>query len=263
MAKRLRDQDFKIPKRISDAEWEALCETSRIAVKYRHQLRMRLNNVVDSLVGWMSEERNLPERKSDLAQVNDMLSHVDKAGAVISRLGPAGHLAFKAISPFLAPMLAAQWMNESFPDNDSTPKRSVPEEFSGLRCPPRQTHRTSEYFIEEDSLEARFEFVRQNPAQTLKAALEQIDVGLREILCALDLQPRSRGGQKPLVYRHYAIINLIEIWDEMGRVPSSGPDSDCTSFCVEVIYAMGWPTKGLSAAMPDAIKHWRHLSGKN
>ena len=262
MAKRLRRENFPIPNKIGNANWVELCETFHIPSECRGTLRVRLNELVDALAIWMSSDRTLPDRKSDREKVKEILSCIKAAAAQTAKLGPAGHLASKAISPFAAPMLAAQWMNESFLDDDDTPRRSAQEDSSGLR-PPRDSIRAPTYFIEELSHQARFEFVHKRPVETIVAALQQIAAGLGEVLRAFDLQPSSRGGQEPLLYRHYAIIHLIEIWNEIGKEPSSGPTSACTAFCESVVVAMGWPTEGLSSAMPDAVKHWRHLSGKS
>jgi hypothetical protein len=263
MAKRLRNEDFSIPKKITDDAWETICKTSRIPRGDGQRLKKRLDDFVDEFATWMRGERTLPDRKSDREQVTEILSDINAAAAQIDKLGPAGHLAFKAISPFVASMLSAQWMNESFPDDDYTPQRSsVPERFSELRESPRESIRAPTYFIEEHSRETRLQFVRQHPVKTVGAALMEIGRGLSEVLRAFDFQPRSRGGQEPLRYRHYALINLIGMWSELGKEPSSGPNSDCTAFCESVAVAMGWPSEGLSWAMPDAIKHWRHLAGK-
>src|SRR5262245_50972884 len=208
----------------------------------------------------MSNDRRLPGRTSDREQVKEILSHIKAAAAQTYKLGPAGHLAFKAISPFVAAMLASQWMNESFPYDDNTPQRlPVPEGSFVLRPPLRISPRAPTYFIEELSRETRFKFVFQKPVKTMGEASSS----LSEVLRAFELQPRSRGGQEPLLYRHYALVNLIEMWVEIGGEPSSGPNSACTLFCESVVDAMGWPTEGLSSAMPDAIKHWHHLSGKS
>lgn|SRR5215471_1608811 len=264
MAKRLRNEDFPIPKRIpKDDAWETICKIAEIPSRDWERLRIRLNNLVDALARWMSTDRTLPDRKSDRERVKEILSHIKAAAAQTDKLGPAGHFVFKAISPFVAPMLAAQWMNETFPDDDYTPQRSpAPEESSGLR-PLRTSIQAAEYFIEEHSLGARYQFVGHAPVRVTVAALKKIEEGLSEVLHAFSLQPRSKGGQEPLLYRHYAIINLIEMWDAIGKQASSGPDSACTLFCLSVVDAMGWPSEGLSSTMPDAIKHWRHLSGKN
>ena len=266
MAKRLRNEDFPSPKRIEDEDWETICKTARIPRGDRERLRMRVNELVDALEKWMSRDRRLPDRKSDRDQVKEIFSHINAAAAQTDKLGPSGQLALKAISPFLAPlasMLAAQWMNESFPDDDYTPQRSSVPESSGLCDPLRTSIRAPTYFIEEHSREARFQFVRQRPVKTVGAVLKEIGRGLSEALRTLDLQPRSRGGQEPLQYRHYALVNLIDMWAEIGKEPSSGPNSDCTAFCEGVADAIGWPTEGLSSAMPDAIKHWHYLARKN
>jgi hypothetical protein len=255
MAKRSRNEDFPSPKRIEDEDWETICKT--FGIPSGDRLRIRVNELVDALEKWMSRDRRLPDRKSDRKQVEKIFSHINAAVAKTDKLGPAGHLALKAISPFLASMLAAQWMNESFPDDDYTPQSS------GLREPLRTSIRAPTYFIEEHSPGARFQFVRQRPVKTVGAALKEIGRGLSEALRAFDLQPRSRGGQEPLLYRHYALVNLIDMWAEIGKEPSSGPTSDCTAFCEGVADAIGWPTDGLSSAMPDAIKHWHYLTGKN
>ena len=167
MAKRLRNEDFPSPKRIEDEDWETICKTARIPSGDRERLRMRVNELVDALEKWMSRDRRLPDRKSDRDQVKEIFSHINAAAAQTDKLGPSGQLALKAISPFLASMLAAQWMNESFPDDDYTPQRSSVPESSGLREPLRTPIRAPTYFIEEHSREARFQFVRQRPVKTM------------------------------------------------------------------------------------------------
>jgi hypothetical protein len=262
MAKRLRNEDFSIPKKIPDDAWETICKTSGIPRGNSQRLKKRLDEFVEEFATWMRDERTQPDRKSDREEVTEILSDISAAAAQIDKLGPAGRLAFKAVSPFVASMLSAQWINESFPDDNSTPQRSSVPESSGLREPLRTSIRAPTYFIEEHSLEDRFQFVRREPVKTTLAVLKMIAKGLSQVVQAFDLQPRSRGGQEPLRYRHYALVNLIDMWAKIGKEPSSDAYSDCTAFCESVIVAIGWPSEGLSSAMPDAIKHWRHLTGK-
>ena len=191
MAKRLRNEDFPFPKKINEDDWETICKTAGIPSGDQERLRMRVNELVDALENWMSNDRTLPDRKSDREQVKELLSLINAATATTDKLGPAGYLAFKAISPFLASMLAAQWVNESFPDDAYTPQRSsVPDEF-GREL--RTSIRAPTYFIEEHSREARLQFVRQYPVKTMGAALKEIGRGLSEVLRTFDLRPRSRG----------------------------------------------------------------------
>ena len=179
MAKRLRNEDFGSPKRIDRDDWEAICKTAGISSGDRERLRVRLNDLVNFLATWVRDDRIRPDRKSDRERVKEILSHINAAATQTDKIGPAGHLAFKAISPFVASMLAAQWMNESFSDDDYKPERSpLPEGTSGLRPPLRTSIRARKYFIEEHSHEARYRFVRKNPVKTVSATLKKIEEGL-------------------------------------------------------------------------------------
>jgi hypothetical protein len=145
-------------------------------------------------------------------------------------------------------------LNKKFSDDGYTPQRSRLPSDSG----PRRSLRAPLYFIEEKSLGARFEFVQQRPIKTTVAVLKEIKKGLETALQSLDLQPGSKGGRKPLTYRHYLVINLAEIWITLGRKVSTSATSDFTVFCEGVAELIGWPTDGMSAAIPDAVTDWVH-----
>jgi hypothetical protein len=116
------------------------------------------------------------------------------------------------------------------------------------------------FFIEEHSLESRFEFVSRRAMKATTAALMTIELGLEKTLRSLDLQPRSMGGQKPLIYRHSLLINLAEMWDQVGKKVSIG--TEFAAFCESVAGSIGWPTDGINSAIPDAIRDWRNLTQK-
>jgi hypothetical protein len=97
--------------------------------------------------------------------------------------------------------------------------------------------------------------------KTTAAALTTIGVGLEKALRNLDLQPRSKGGRKPLIYRHYLIINLAEMWDSLGNEVSTG--TNFPAFCEGVAESIGWPTEGINSAISEAISDWRNLTQKN
>jgi hypothetical protein len=120
--------------------------------------------------------------------------------------------------------------------------------------------RAEKFFIEEHSLGSRFEFVSRRAMETTAAVLTAIEIGLEKTLRMLDLQPRSMGGRKPLIYRHFLLINLAEMWDQIGREVSGG--KNFTSFCESVAESIGWPTDGISSAIPDAVSDWRNRTQK-
>jgi hypothetical protein len=260
---KLRNEDFPMPKKIEDANWDEICATYRIPSEHNPRLRKRLDDLIDTFSSWMRKERMQPGRKSDEERIEEAHSHIQKAMVAINGLGPAGQMAFKYISPSLAPMLAAKWMNDTFPNDDWTPSRlSVPTESNEWREPLRTPIRAPKYFIEEHTLEARNQFVDHAPTKTTYAVLKTVAQGVMNVRRALDLHPRSLGGQNPLNFRHYLLINLIKMWDEIGKTPSSGPKSGCTAFCETVVVTIGWPSQGLASEMPKAVKHWRHLTRK-
>jgi hypothetical protein len=255
---RLRSEDFKIPKMISDEEFILLCKNSKIDPS--PNTKKRLDELVEAFADLMCNERP-QSRASDRKRLKDARSDIKNATAVISKLGPPGRNALTSISHFIAPMLAAHWMNERFPDDDYAPQKSwVPH--AGLRPPTHQPSRARMYFIEEESLNARVEFVYRRPAQTVGAALNDLEKGLVAALRALDLQPGARGGQKPLAFRHDLIINLAEIWDDMGKQVSPTENSEFITFCTVVAGLIGWPEEGMGAAIPKATKDWRNLTQK-
>jgi hypothetical protein len=252
----LRSADFPVPKQITDSDFHALCELYKISSTHRSDTKRRLDKLVRGFGEWMTGDRRQPDRTSDRKRLEDAILYAEKTAAQIDQLGPSGRRAIRAISDLVAPMLAAQWLNEKFPDDGYTPQRSRLPSTSGPRRTPL---RGPEYFIEEESLGARFEFVQQSPIKTTVAVLKEIKKGLETALRSLDLQPGSKGGRIPLTYRHYLVINLAEIWTKLGRKALTSPTSDFAAFCEGVAESIGWPTDGMSAAIPDAVKHWRNL----
>jgi hypothetical protein len=166
----------------------------------------------------------------------------------------------------LAPMLSAQWISHNFPDDDYAPTKSAMppknerSRSAPLRPPLRAPLRAEKFFIEEHSLESRLEFVSRRAMKTTTAALTTIGVGLEKTLRNLDLQPGSRGGRKPLTYRHSLLINLADLWDQVGKEVSTG--TNFPAFCESVAQSIGWPTDGINSATPEAIGDWRNRTQK-
>ena len=259
----LRSADFPVPKQITDSDFDELCKTFKISSSYLSDTKGLLDELVRAFGEWMKDERRQPDRSSDRERLKNALSNLEKATTQIDHLGPSGRRAIRAISDSVAPMLAAQWLNETFPDDDYAPQRSRLPSTTGFRSPLRAPLRGQEYFIEEESLGARLEFVQQLPVRTTSAVIREIKKGLATALLSLDLQPGAKGGREPLTYRHYLIINLAKIWISFGRKVSTSSKSDFITFCESVAELIGWPKAGLRNAIPDAVKDWQHLTQKN
>jgi hypothetical protein len=237
--------------------------TSQIRSSDRQAVKDRLDEIVKEFAAWMSNERRQTDRSSDRECLVEARSHITEAVARIKKLGPSGRRALKSASRSLAPMLAAQWINEKFPDDDFAPQRSAPPSGRGGREPIHFNLRAATYFIEECSLEARREFVGNRAVKVACAALMTIGEGLSDSLSEIEHQPGARGGQKPLTYRRYLIVNLAQLWVELGKTASTGPKSHFAAFCEAVAVSIGWPDHGIGSAIPDALEHWRHLPRKS
>jgi hypothetical protein len=257
----LRKADFPAPKKISASNFDEICGTFKIPTSHHTTTKKRLDELVAEFDAWMKGEKLQPDRASDRDRLETALANTEKAANQIGKLGPSGRRATRVMSASVAPMLAAQWLNERFPDDDLTPRRS--------KLPPAQGSRRSipqrgpEYFIEETSIEARMEFVQRRSVETTVAALNEIIGGLERSIRSLGLQPGSQGGRHPLRYRRYLIINLAEIWHDLEYKISSSANSPFASFCEAVAVSIGWPADGMSSDIPKAIRDWRNLTQKN
>jgi hypothetical protein len=261
--KPLRKADFPAPKKISALDFDELCETFKIPTFHRATTKTALDDLVIEFNAWMKGEKLQPDRASDRDRLKTALADTKKAAELISKLGPSGRRAFRVISASVAPMLAARWLNERFPDDDLAPQRTkLPAQ--GSRTAMRTPLRGPEYFIEEESIEARIRFVQHCSVETTIAALNEIMTGLERSIQSLNLQPGSRGGRTPLTYRRYLIINLAEIWyRNLGYEISTSANSPFAGFCEVIAVSIGWSAHGTSSDIPKAIRDWRNLSQKN
>jgi hypothetical protein len=261
--KPLREANFPAPEKISSPDFDELCETFKISTLHRTTTKKWLDELVTEFDAWMRGEKLQPDRASDRDRLETALAKMKTAVDRIDKLGPSGRRATRVISASLAPMLAALWIHEKFPDDELTPQRSKLPPAQGSRTSIRTPQRGLEYFIEEKSIGARMEFVERRSVETIVAALNEIIEGLERSRRSLDLQPGSKGGRRPLTYRRYLIINLAEIWRNLGHMISTSANSPFAGFCEAVAVSIGWPADGMSSDIPKAVKDWRNLLGKN
>ena len=108
----------------------------------------------------------------------------------------------------------------------------------------------SHYRDSTDEPHSNYQFIRYRAPKTLSALLRDLDAVLASALTSLASDPRARGGQQPLTYRHNVLVNLCEIWERIGKKVAGIPKSDFVEFCHYIVEAMGWHTGGLDAANP-------------
>jgi len=251
-----RADQFRDPKRISEEDLQAIFKTYHIRSEEQRQLvKQRLDEFVKEFsdaTGAASERRS-----ADRKRLRKAIKQLKTTAQQINQLKRSGDLALGFISDALGPLLAAEWMVSKFPHDNYAPTKSAQRLYRG-RSPTRTAIRAEKYFIEEHTLEARLKLVRRRSKEITTAVLKEIERGLLAVLQAFDLQPGSTGGRKPMVRRRYLIINLAELWSELGREVLTGPKSDFLAFCESVADAIGWPTEGMTSAAPRAVKVWQN-----
>lgn len=148
--------------------------------------------------------------------------------------------------------LSGNWLRYHFP-GDAPSKPTL----GGVRPPAREPVRGR-----TDVTYLNYQFIRHRAPETLQALLRDLDAVLVSALTSLASDPRARGGQQPLTYRHDVLVNLCEIWDRIGENVVTTPKSNFADFCHFIIEAIGWPTGGLNAAISRATTDWRNLRNR-
>jgi hypothetical protein len=243
---RLKHANFPPPKRFSQEKISEICEDLRISDRHTTELKSYLDYLVDHVNEWMSQEKAV-DRRSDRARIINMREYIAAAQYELTKakgLGVDGRLAVRSIAERLADIVSGNWLRYHFSGHaPSRPMRSI-------RQSPREPGRDETY--------PNYQFIRHRAPKVLQGLLQDLKSALASALTLLDSDPRARGGPHPLTYRMNVILNLANIWHQIGKTPVGTPGSDFAIFCELVFKAMGWPTDGLGSAIPDAIKDFRN-----
>jgi hypothetical protein len=247
--KRLRQAaDFPPPKQLSQKQVSEICETFRISDRHAAQIKDFLDELVDYIDDWVSR-KGTANRQRDHKHIENMRKQIDAAQGELRCLEIDGRLAVRSAAARLADILSGDWLRYRFP-GEAPPRPTL----GGVRPPTREPVRGS-----TDVTYSNYQFIRSQAPETLRALLRDLDAVFASALTSLASDPRVRGGQQPLTYRHNVLVNLCEIWDRIGGKVVVTLNSDFVNFCHYVVEDMGWPTRGLDAAIPRAVSHWRNL----
>ena len=252
-------KDLGPPKPISDPDFDEICGISKVPRGAQADLRLRLDTLIKIFATSIENAAQQPSLKRDANGIKRALSYIQKARTEFGTCGPAAQVALGAMAPSIGPMVSARWLRQHFPDNLLVPKPKDPPEPRGDRS---RRWRSEQYDIEDFSLNERLGFVGDWPLETTNAILHDVEHGLEAALRSLRFVPGAKGGRKPLTHRRYFLINLAEIWRELGWPVRTGPESKFVAFCEQVLAAIDWPTDGSVSATQQAVKHWRNLTKK-
>jgi hypothetical protein len=250
----VRAADLKPPRQISDEDFDAICTTSAVSKSEQAMVRNFLDEVVVGFGEAISDRAKLPTRKADRLAIERVVEDIRRAQRRLKRTpGPAGRLGLRVAGRGIGPIVAASWMRAQFPSDADAPAPFYwPLEDGAIRQ--RSPYRPTD--VDELSLGARIGFMERHAGGAIEALLGDLagalEAGRRAIVQLPD-------GRRPLEHRKYLLAALAEVWHRLGRQPTGGITSQFGAFCEAVFDAIAWPTEGVNAALPDAIKLWRRL----
>jgi hypothetical protein len=232
VGKVMRASDLRPPEKISQSDFTEICSTFRISRAQQQNLRIQLDTLVSELSEWMRQQALEPDRRRDRERVENVRHRLEEIETDIQHLGPAGRFAHILITPHIARMLSWTWLAKKL-GSQITP--------IGDANSVESKHDIRDFLIE------------RRPKEVVCAVLEQLKAGYDAVLADF-----RKGGRHPLSHRRSVIINLAVFWRDMGRPISTGPKSDFITFAELVVEAIGWPTVGVAAEVPKAMKYMRN-----
>jgi hypothetical protein len=255
-SKRARREDFGPPKLLKDEDLEAICVGFGIGEGQQAFFKSGIKKIILAIAVRINEDRSTSSRSADLDRLKSINSQLKDIIQKVDEMGPRGGLALRAISDSIGPMLSAGWISHQFPGDDLAPTKSlVSDDMMAGRLRPhmRERLRGPEYFIDELSLETRYQFARFRPKKTLIAILQREEQGIEAALSVIKSGPEARGGA-PLTYRRYMLANLAKLWRSIGKQTPTSPQSEFAQFCEYVCECVGWPKRGVGSAIPKALE---------
>jgi hypothetical protein len=259
----VRVDDLKPPRAVTDEDLELICRTFHIPKIQHDEVRNFLADAVAGFRRAIDDQRKLPSRKDDRLAITRAIYHLRRAEHLVKQIkGPAGRRALRVSGRQIAPAVSDAWLQRHFPNDFEAPSEVYRVAgYNPLRPSMRDpgvrpSLRDSDWLSEAEnrSLDNRVDFMGRwggtAIAKLLANEITALEGGRRSIVHLPD-------GRKPLTHRAYMLAALAELWRGLGRRPTSGANSQFGAFCEVVFRAIGWPTEGVSSALPDAIKLWR------
>jgi hypothetical protein len=241
-----RSENLPIPKRISDSDFDEICESFKISPKKnRDMLRAVIDGATAGIAEFQTQQRSQPHRRKDRKLVADAISALEKVGERLDRLGPEGKETLRDCDYFLSPVVSTRWLHQQFPNDSLAPK------IAGLAAD-----------FEDRSLDQRRLFIWNRPSLAINAVLAELGQGFNATLSELKSRPGAKGGRKRAIGRQLMIQSIIRAWTTMGRKVSTGSKSDFMNFVAAITSSTGWSERGLPTAVAKAVKDWRNRQQK-
>jgi hypothetical protein len=244
------------PRKIDDADFENLCRTFGIAEAQRQEAREFLDDCAAAFAEAIRRQRALPARKEDRLNIQRAVREIQSAARLLNQAkGPAAQSGLRVVGRRIGRLVSAPWLRRRFPDDRMAPRAYYwPHEDQFGRPPAGEPAHPVD--VEDLSVDDRIYFATRRGRDLITVILAEIAQALDEARRHIVELPH---GRMPLQYRNYLMAALAQLWRHLGRRPTSGTKSQFGAFCESAFDALGWPTEGVNAALPDAIATWRQL----
>jgi hypothetical protein len=230
---------WAIPKRISDNDFEELVapvgsKSMEWEVPRDHaaSAKVRLNNIVDYIAANMRHPA--PKRKAVRSAVQAAVKALGKARERLGEIPTGDHALASLDTLTIATIVNDQWLRE-FSGGEFQPRR-------GRRHDPGPELGWRETYIEQE----------QWGLEIATALVGQIEAALMPSL-EWTTKKNKRGGREAFPYREFLVSNLVSMWEDWGRSPTTGPRSDFVAFCGHVFDDVGWDSKGVQTSVSRVL----------
>ncbi|WP_441232777.1 hypothetical protein [Bradyrhizobium sp. 1200_D9_N1_1] len=224
---------------------QALFEAYGLTSTEQDQVAVFLKTLIDEFKNEMTRIRGQRTRDDDRKHLTRAKDYLSKAKYYLDACGLIGRTMTRDSISDLGQMLTAGWISHA------SPKFGLPKESYNIASRGRELPRAERVYIEEHTLQHRRLFARSENISLVSAVLREIQSSLDEAL----RRGTNRGGRREAVFRYYFVLNLAEVWKQIGRVLRTAGDFQFPQFCEDVLGYIGWPTSGLRAIVRKAVAH--------
>ncbi len=252
----VKERDWPQPRTPSDEQFEFICRKYKLRNNYFEEFRLFLYELVKHVRNYREDviSRGLPS-----SSANEFRKHEKNIAAAIEfirrfDLQPAhGSQRLLTAVPFGTEDLsktASLYLHDVI-----NPLFLVPI----IEGTPRVLSRQP---IDLNASRAWVDSIVSHHAGTVIAELlERIHQAISTAESALRSGIR-RGGRQPYIIGPFVLLNLAHQWARIGRKPGKTAYGPFGEFAVDVVAAMGLPTRWIEGHIKEAVEAWEQRTGK-
>jgi hypothetical protein len=246
LAKPVRDLDLNVPKVIQEKDLQELFEAYGLTPSQQTKMAAFLKELIRECGNEITKVQRRRTRAGDRKNLTRAIKRLSEAQRYLKACGPIGETIVRNNISHLGEMLSAGWIRQAFPKFALRKER-----YEAVNPRSRLTaSRGEQVYVEEHTLQDRRLFARSKNISLVSAVLGEVHQSLEEALS----RGKRRGGRNKAELRSFFIMNLAEVWKQIGRDPWSTGGFQFPQFIEHVLKYVGWPTSGLRATIQKALK---------